>query len=238
MSIVIEQVEKIIDKKRILSDITLTAGDGEILGLIGPSGAGKTTLIRLITGAIKADSGKITAGGVAVPNTALLKQIGFMPQEDALYHDLSGLDNLKLFGRLYGLRGKRLNERCGEMLRLIGLYDDMDKPVSDYSAAMKKQLSLIIVLLHNPQYLVLDEPTAGIDPVVSEKIWAVFSALSEQGKTLIISSPIISEAVGCTKCALLYNGRLIAFDTVDELLQTAENGGIEKLFLNAGEDNE
>ena len=235
MSIVVNEVSKSFGKKAVLENITLTAKEGEIIGLIGPSGAGKTTLIRAITGAIKVDSGEIHMEDIRVPNKALLKQLGFMPQADALYTDLSGIDNLKFFGRLYGLSEKILNQRCDEMLKYIGLYEDRNKLVFNYSGGMKKRLSLIIALLHNPKYLILDEPTVGIDPVLRRKIWFGFSELAKEGKTIIVSTHVMDEAIKCTKCALIYNGEVIAFDTVETLLASTKNREIEELFFNAEE---
>jgi len=234
----IKNVSKSFGKKQVLKNITLTAQKGEIFCLLGPSGAGKTTLIRLITGAIMADSGEILIEGKRIPNRAAIKNIGFMPQSDALYTDISGLDNMLFFGRLFGLTGKALNQRAEEVLTLLKLIEDKQKLVSNYSGGMKKRLSLAIALLHNPEILILDEPTVGIDPVLRKAIWDEFELLRLAGRTIIVSTHVMDEAARCQKAALIYNGVLIANDEIEKLVSKTKNGSIEELFFSAEEAGE
>lgn len=231
MSIELNHVSKHFDSFRVLDDISMTANSHEILGLIGPSGAGKTTLIRLIIGSLKADEGVVLMNGEAMPNKHLFKQFGFMPQAEALYQDLSGIDNLKFFGRLYGLKGKMLHERCQTLLEFMNLTHDRNKLVSLYSGGMKKRLSLIVALLHDPKYLILDEPTVGIDPVLRKRIWERFEALAKSGKTIIVSTHVMDEASKCSACALIKKGKLLAFDTVEHLVAASPDASIESLFF-------
>jgi len=235
MSIEVLNVYKSFQKQTVLSNLSITASSSEIVGLIGPSGAGKTTLIRLITGAIKPDQGIITIDDTLVPSMELFANIGFMPQSDAVYPDLSGIDNLLFFGRLYGLKGKNLKSRVEYLLKFIDLYEDRNKLVFHYSGGMKKRLSLIIALIHDPRYLILDEPTVGIDPVLRQKIWNYFHELAKLGKTLVISTHVMDEAESCDKCALIYKGKLLAFDTVKNLKLKTKSGKIEELFFNQEE---
>jgi ABC-2 type transport system ATP-binding protein len=157
-----------------------------------------------------------------------------MPQNDALYDDLSGYDNLMFFGGMYHMKGAELRSRTHEVLKLVELEADAKKNVVNYSGGMKKRLSLAVALLHNPQILILDEPTVGIDPILRKKIWDEFYKLKEQGKTIIVTTHVMDEAVKCDRLALIYNGDIIDCDTVGVLLGRTENNTIEELFLERG----
>ncbi|MCL1807438.1 MAG: ABC transporter ATP-binding protein [Oscillospiraceae bacterium] len=217
----------------VIKNLTLTVGAGEIVCLLGPSGAGKTTLIRLITGALKADGGEIVINGIKVPSMKLYAQMGFMPQSDALYPDVTGLDNLLFFGGLYGIKGKALYEKSLEALELVDLAPDQNKLVSNYSGGMKKRLSLAAALLHKPSFMLLDEPTVGIDPILRRTIWDRFHKLRDEGAALIVSTHVMDEAAKCDRTALIYNGALVADDTTENLLKRTEHGNIEELFFMA-----
>lgn len=219
--------------KQILKDISLTADKGGILCLLGPSGAGKTTLIRLITGALKANSGEIFVDGKKVPDMEVLRHIGYMPQNEAIYRDISGFDNLLFFGGLYGLKGKSLRERADNVLRIVGLQDDKNKCAEFYSEGMKKRLSLAIALIHEPPVLILDEPTVGIDPVLRKSIWEEFDSLKNQGRTIIVSTHVMDEADRCQKAALIYGGTVIEQGPVENLKRKTKNGSMEELFFMA-----
>jgi ABC-2 type transport system ATP-binding protein len=236
MDIKIENVGKIFDKKQVLSDITFSIDSGEIICLLGPSGSGKTTIIRLMIGAIASDGGRILFGDTIVPNLELLRKIGFMPQADALYDDLSGEDNLKFFASLYGMKKDIIRRRIDETLSLVGLNDDRKKKVRNYSGGMKKRLSLAIALVHEPDVLLLDEPTVGIDPVLRRTIWEQFQTIRRSGRTILVSTHVMDEVTECDKAALLYNGRLIEFAPVKDLLAKTKDGKIENLFIAAGRE--
>ena len=238
MNIEIKNVSKSFGKKQVLKNISLNAIEGDMLCLLGPSGAGKTTIIRLITGAISADEGEIFIGGKRIPNMEILKHIGFMPQSDALYTDISGYDNLLFFGRFFGLKGSALKKSAEKILSFVNLFEDKDKLVINYSGGMKKRLSLAIALMHNPEVLVLDEPTVGIDPVLKKTIWDEFEDLRQKGTTLIISTHVMDEAEKCRMAALIYDGRLIAFDEVKKLIDSSKSGKLEELFFTANKGGE
>jgi ABC-2 type transport system ATP-binding protein len=231
MEIRIEKTSKHFGRVQALADVSLAINSGELLGLIGPSGSGKTTLIRLMTGAITGDSGQIIIGSCRLPNRAILSQIGYMPQSDALYSDLSGLDNLRFFGHLCGLRGKSLEGRAQTLLEQFNLAEHQKRMVADYSGGMRKRLSLAIALVHEPPILLLDEPTVGIDPLLRRSVWDLFQRYSREGRTLVVSTHVMDEAERCQTAALLYNGRLIAHDTIEGLKAIAPQGSLENLFL-------
>lgn len=236
MDLRLNGVSKSFHQQNVLQQIDLLIPSGEICGLLGPSGSGKTTLIRLMIGAIQADAGSIQIGDTSMPSFKMLSQIGFMPQNDALYEDLSGLANLQFFGSLYNMPRQDLAKRIEEVLTLVDLTNDQKKLVRHYSGGMKKRLSLAISILHRPSILFLDEPTVGIDPVLRRQIWNQFQAIRAQGTTIVVSTHVMDEINECDRAALIYNGRIIAYDSLDRLLAQTENGQVEELFLLAGKD--
>ena len=227
----ISHISKSFDKQCVLNDISLHIPQGKIVCLLGPSGSGKTTLIRIILGAIPADSGEVRIADTIVPNRPLLSRIGFMPQQDALYENLSAIDNLAFFAGLYGIDRKTFRQRADEALQLVGLEADRDKLVAKFSGGMKKRLSLAVATLNNPDVLLLDEPTVGIDPFLRRSIWQQFAQWRAEGKTLLVSTHVMDEVNECDQAALINHGRLIAYDTIDNLLQSTQSGHIEELFI-------
>lgn len=234
MLIEVKDVSKAFKRQLVLKDINMSVNENEIFGLIGPSGSGKTTLIRLIIGAINCDSGSIHVMNYKIPDLKALDVIGYMPQNDALYNDLSGYDNLMFFGGMYHMSKELLKQRAHEVLKLVELDQDAKKKVVNYSGGMKKRLSLAAALLHSPKVLILDEPTVGIDPILRKKIWDEFHRLKDQGKTIIVTTHVMDETVKCDRLALIYNGGIIDCDTVEVLLGRTKDNSIEELFLARG----
>ncbi len=237
-SIEMINISKSFGNKSVLKNVSLTAQAGEILCLLGPSGSGKTTLIRLITGAIKPDEGEIMINSKRIPDMSVIKSIGFMPQSDAIYTDLTGKDNLLFFGRLFKLPKDKLRQRVKEILELVDLQNDQNLLAANYSGGMRKRLSLAIALLHDPDILLLDEPTVGIDPVLRKVIWDQFEALRLAGKTIVVSTHVMDEAARCQRAALIYNGSLIENDSLENLTAKTKNGCLEELFFKAQEAGE
>jgi ABC-2 type transport system ATP-binding protein len=236
VNIQVSNVSKTFDKNQVIKDVTFTIPSGEICCLLGPSGSGKTTLIRLMIGAISADQGSIQIENVLMPNMEMLKKVGFMPQNDALYDDLSAEANLNFFGGLYHIDKGKLEKRIDEVLTIVNLTEHRRKLVKHFSGGMKKRLSLATAILHSPKILFLDEPTVGIDPVLRRKIWDQFKEIKNSGTTIIVSTHVMDEVTECDKAALIYNGSLIEYDTVTNLLEKTKNGRVEELFFIASNE--
>lgn len=235
MKIVVDQVEKAFKKQRVLSQISLTIDSGRIFCLLGASGSGKTTLLRIMMGVIPSENGTVTIGGTKVPNRKLLAEMGYMPQNDALYEELSVWENLKFFAGLHKLSRKTFVENATELLEVVDLLPEKNKLVRDCSGGMKKRISLAVALIHQPRLLLLDEPTVGVDPVLRKRIWEYLKQLKNSGITILITTHVMDEVTQCDDAALLRNGHIIAKDTVENLIGRTSGGNIEELFFMDGE---
>ena len=236
--VTVTHVDKSFNKKRILHDVNLTASGHEILGLIGPSGAGKTTIIKNIMGMEQPDDGKVTIFGKEMPNRQVLQRIGFMAQDDALYESLTGRENLKFFAQLFGVKKDQLNERIEYTAGVVNLNQDLDKRVSNYSGGMKRRLSLAISLIQDPDLLVLDEPTVGIDPELRRQIWDELRMYAKDGKSIIITTHVMEDAAECDELLMIRNGHIITHGSPDSLEKKYQVDNLEQVFLKAGKSNE
>jgi len=231
MNVAVRGVSVSFDKRPALSDTSLAIPSGRIVGLLGPSGAGKTTLIRCIAGLLRPDSGDIRIAGHSVPDRTLARDIGYMAQEDALYPDLTGLQNLRFFSSLYGLRGTEARTAIASVFRLTRLEGEENKRVKSYSGGMRKRLSLAVALVHRPSLLILDEPTVGIDPVLRAEFWDEFRALRDAGATLLLTTHVMDEADRCDMLALVFEGRVLAYDTPAGIRASVGVSTTEEAFL-------
>jgi ABC-2 type transport system ATP-binding protein len=205
-----------------LAGVTFNVAEGEMFGLLGPNGAGKTTLLSILSCLIAADSGsaRILNHGAAPGNRELCRHIGIVPQELALYGELTASENLAFFGRLYGLRAMDLWRRVGEVLDGVGLSDRANRRVETFSGGMKRRLNLGIALMHRPRLLMLDEPTTGVDPQSRNHIFEEVRRLNAQGTTVIYTSHYMEEVQAlCSRIGIMDHGQLIACDTLSALLQ-------------------
>lgn len=215
----------------VLDNISLNVKEGEIIGLIGPSGSGKTTLVKSIMGMEKIDSGEVEVLGKKIPNLKVLKDIGYMAQADALYEELTGKENLEFFAKLFRLSKREIRERVEYTSKLVNLESNLSKRVSNYSGGMKRRLSLAISLIQDPKFLILDEPTVGIDPKLRFSIWKELKSLKAQGKTLIITTHVIDEAEKCDKLVLIRDGAIIAAGSVEQLKEKFKVNTVEEIFI-------
>ena len=234
-TISIKNVSKSFGKKVVLNDINFSVEEGKIYGFIGPSGAGKTTLVKMIMGMDIPDSGSIYLLDEKVPNLKLLQQTGYMAQSDALYTELTGRENLVFFASLFKLNKTEMKNRIAYAAQLVNLTDDLNKKVANYSGGMKRRLSLAIALIQNPKVLILDEPTVGIDPELRFSIWNELLRLkNKEGKTIIVTTHVMDEAEKCDYIAMIRDGSLIATGTPNELKEHYEAKNLDEVFLYAG----
>ena len=206
-------------------------GPGETYGLLGPNGAGKTTAIRLICGLLRRDGGTVEVNGVTLDErrTSAKRHIGYVPQEVALYPDLTPEENLAFFGKLYGLRGQPLRTRVDEVLELVSLADRRKDRVDSFSGGMKRRLNIAAGLLHQPSLLILDEPTVGVDPQSRNAILESVDSLGGSGLAVLYTTHYMEEAERlCDRVGILDHGRMIAEGTQRELVSlVAEQARIE-----------
>jgi daunorubicin resistance ABC transporter ATP-binding subunit len=203
--------------------LTLSVEQGEIFGLLGPNGSGKTTTINLISGLSTPTSGDVQVMGYEMPRHArtIRRTLGTVPQETALYEELSAWDNLDFHADLFGIPKKEKKARIMQILDLVQLQERRRSRVSTFSGGMKRRLALARALLHEPQLLYLDEPTLGVDVQSRRAIWDYILALRDQGKTVLITTNYLEEAQAlCERIAILDHGKLIAVDTPEHLKQT------------------
>lgn len=188
-------LSKSFGERRAVDGVSFQVQRGQTVGLLGPNGAGKSTTVSMICGLIKADAGSVTLDGEPVVQgaSAAKQKLGLVPQDLALYEELSAIENLKLFGALYGLKGAALAKRAEEVLALVGLSDRAKDKPSTFSGGMKRRLNIAAALLHDPQLLILDEPTVGVDPQSRNAIFDTLEALKAQGRSLIYTSHYMEE---------------------------------------------
>lgn len=238
MSILIEtnNLNIKLQKKQILKDVAIQVKQGEIYGLIGPSGAGKTTLVKAIIGMEKASSGEVIVLDAKMPILTVMKKIGYMAQSDALYTELTAYENLDFFASLYGLKKTYKKERIAYAAEIVGLTAEMKKRVADFSGGMKRRLSLAIALLVDPAVLILDEPTVGIDPELRKSIWEELRKLKESGKGILVTTHVMDEAEKCDRLTMIREGRVIATGSPQALKEQTHSAELEEAFLRFGRD--
>jgi ABC-2 type transport system ATP-binding protein len=202
--------------------ISLELRSGECLGLLGPNGAGKSTLIRAIVGRVIPDSGRVTVFGAAADSPAARAALGWVPQDLALYPRLTAKENLRAFGRYYGLTGKKLDEAVAWCLDWAALQDRAGELTRNLSGGMKRRLNMAAGLIHQPRLVLMDEPTVGVDPQSRNRIFEMIEALRAQGMTIVYTTHYMEEAERlCDRIAIVDHGRIIALDTREALIHNS-----------------
>lgn len=209
-----------------LDDISLTVEDGESFGMLGPNGSGKTTLFKILLGLIKSTRGKVEVLGKSPLDVAVKNEIGYLPEGPYFYDFLTAEELLRFYGRAFNLERNFLHQRCQELLKSFGLWDARNFRLKTFSKGMLQRIGICCALINDPKLILMDEPSLGLDPIGIVEIRDLFTSLKMQGKTIIISSHIISEIENiCDRVGILHKGRLL------KVAQPKSEGPLEKIFI-------
>jgi drug efflux transport system ATP-binding protein len=200
---------------RAVDGLTVSIAHGELFGLVGPDGAGKTTTLRLLAGLLDMTDGSATILGLDLKDKAesIKPHIGYMAQQFSLYGELSVMENLGFFAALFDVKPEVLKGRANRLLEFAGLTEFKERRAVDLSGGMQKKLALACTLIHQPEILLLDEPTTGVDPISRREFWNILSELHRQGTTVVVSTPYMDEADRCSRVGLMYAGHLVKCDS-------------------------
>lgn len=221
-----------------VKNLSFDVRHGCIFGLLGPNGSGKSTTIRMLCGIMRPSSGTATVLGFDIVNDAELikKNIGYMSQKFSLYEDLTVSENMEFFGTIYGLTKQKVKERMNQLAEEMMLYGCGDQLVETLSGGWKQRLALACSFIHQPRLLILDEPTAGVDPVSRSLFWDILKKLARKGVTILVTTHYMDEAERCDLVALMLSGKLYAFDTPDNLMARARASSLEEFFISMVND--
>ena len=228
-AVVASAVQKRFGTVQALAGLDVVVRSGEIYGLLGPNGSGKTTFIRCLAGLVRPDGGSITVLGQPPLAAVQAGRVGYMTQAAALYGDLSVAENLAFFAKLEGI--EHADARMETVLKTVELSDRRKSVVSTLSGGMRTRLSLAVALLHEPDLLLLDEPTVGVDPVLRQELWTHLRSLASSGTTILVSSHVMDEASRCDRLGLIRAGKILAEGNAAELTARAGANDLESAFL-------
>lgn len=233
----IKSLKKRFGEKQIVNGLSFKVKEKEILGFLGPNGAGKSTTISMIATILEKDSGQILfeGRGVNEDDNKFKKDLGLVPQDIALFNDLTAYENVKFFGSLYRLKGELLKERVKETLKLVGLYDRKNDYPDSFSGGMKRRLNIACSIVHKPKILIMDEPTVGIDPQSRNNILELTKSLREEGTSVIYTSHYMEEVEAiCSRLIIIDNGSIIESGDKEEIKAKYKEKGLnnlEEIFL-------
>src|SRR5438477_2653338 len=228
------------DKVRALDDLNLTINRGEVFGLLGPNGSGKATTIKLLLGLIFPTRGSATILGERAGSTTINARIGFLPEESYLYRFLNGEETLKFYGRLFKIPSKELKRRVPELLDIVGLDEKSRKrKLREYSKGMARRIGLAQALINNPDLILLDEPTTGLDPIGTREMKDLILSLKQQGKTVLLCSHLLADVQDvCDRITILFKGKMQTLGDVKDLIQVKDITQIQATGLNNGQVEE
>jgi ABC-2 type transport system ATP-binding protein len=237
--VAVDSLTKRFGDRLAVDGVTFSIGRGEIFGLLGPNGAGKSTTVNMLSTYLAPDSGRVVIDGLPSRDTAVKRKIGVVPQELALYKDLTAHENLEFMARIYDVPAAGREARIGEVLSQVGLLDRAHEPVEDFSGGMMRRLNLAMGMVHRPAFLMLDEPTVGVDPQSRQNIFDIIRDLQRSGTTLLYTTHYMEEAEQlCDRIAIMDDGHIIAMGTLEELLrlrveeiEVERPRGLEQLFI-------
>jgi ABC-type multidrug transport system ATPase subunit len=219
----VEALTKLFGSFTAVDQVSFQINQGEIFGFLGPNGAGKTTVIKMLTGILTPTSGKGCVAGLHLGDSSRIKtQLGYMSQKFSLYRDLSVLENIRLYGRVYGMPYTQLESRLPEILSLASLQGREDQLAGDLPLGIRQRLALGCAILHRPSLIFLDEPTSGVDPLARRQFWHIICSLASQGVTIMVSTHYMDEAQHCQRLAFIHQGRLVAIGAPETLRRQAE----------------
>ncbi|MBS4220931.1 ABC transporter ATP-binding protein [Bacillus sp. FJAT-49711] len=230
----VKELKKTYGKKEVVKNVSFTIEKGESFGLLGPNGAGKSTTISMICGLIPYDQGEVVVDHLSVKKSPMLikKKIGVVPQEIALYPTMSARDNLLFWGAMYGLKGAQAKKRAEEVLEFVGLKDRAKDRIETFSGGMKRRINIGAALMHEPELLIMDEPTVGIDPQSRNHILETVKKLNENGMTIIYTSHYMEEVEYlCNRVGIIDHGEVIAIGTQSELCSRLVGGAFIQLTV-------
>jgi ABC-2 type transport system ATP-binding protein len=236
-AIFVEDLVKRFDSFTAVDHVSLTVSPGEIFGFLGPNGAGKTTTIRILLGLLQPTSGRVTVLGHDVPTQAKAMQAraGYMSQLFTLYRDLTVAENINFYGRVYGLKAKDLARRRNEIVAMAGLQGRENELTSSLSGGWRQRLALGCAMVHKPELLFLDEPTAGVDPISRREFWELIYDLARAGTTIFVTTHYMDEAEHCQRVAFISAGRLVAMGSPSELKAGQMHGQVLEIVCSSAE---
>jgi ABC-2 type transport system ATP-binding protein len=216
------------DRARAVDGVSFEINRGEIFGLLGPNGSGKSTTIKVLLGLLKPTSGRVAVFGKLPSDVTIKKRIGYLPEESYLYQFLNARETLEYYGRLFGITGEVLQRRTDELLDMIGLTGAQFRPVREYSKGMQRRIGIAQALINDPDFLILDEPTTGLDPIGNRQVKDLILELGRRGKTILLSSHLLSDVEDVVdRMVILYGGKIQAEGTCESLLESQSRTAIE-----------